>query len=244
MVKPRLRQTEDVMPLRAAQFTLLAVFNRMITLLHPFMPFVTEEMYQLGGDYLSLARTSGKATYLMESPWPTTPLLTLVGAQAEEVRKACETTERMMRLITEIRNIRVNYQVALDKKPDLMLRPEDKDLLKEVKRSFPYVSTLARVNQVQVAEGDVSWKGFLSITFPIGTVFLELGKLIDIEEEKTRLAKKISQLKGQIQGQEKKLQNQGFLTKAPADVVASEQGKLADLKDKLANQEAILETLA
>lgn len=244
MVKPRLRQTEDVMPLRAAQFTLLAVFNRIVTLLHPFMPFVTEEMYQLGGEYLSLTGSSEKASHLMENPWPTTPLITLVGAKEEEVRRASETTERMMRLITEIRNIRVNYQVGLDKKPDLMLRPEDEALLAEVKRAFPYVSTLARVNQVQVAEGDVSWKGFLSITFPIGTVFLELGKLIDIEEEKARLAKKISQLKGQIQGQEKKLQNQSFLTKAPADVVASEQGKLADLKDKLANQEAILETLA
>ncbi|MFO1126959.1 MAG: valine--tRNA ligase [Rhodospirillales bacterium] len=186
--------------------------DRILALLHPVMPFVTEELYQ------QLADRSG--AMLIEAQWPIVdPGLIDAEADAE--------LDWVIRLISLIRTIRSEMNVPPGARIPLLLKNADADAAARLDRYRELIMTLARLSSAEPLVGPAP-KGVIEDVLDQATVLLPIADVIDIEAERRRLAREIGKLAGEIERVEKKLANQGFLAKAPGEVVEAERGKRDD----------------
>ncbi|AMP21418.1 valine--tRNA ligase [endosymbiont 'TC1' of Trimyema compressum] len=185
-------------------------------LLHPFMPFITEEIWQ---------HLPHKGETIMLDSWPT--------VNEEE----CFITEKnqmesIMETIRLVRNIRAEINVPLGKKASIYLfvKNENEEL---AKLAIPYLETMANSEAVTIGfEGDDKpAKAATGITKKF-EVYLPLEHLIDMSAERKRLEKELAHLEKEVQRIEKKLNNEGFVKKAPAKVIEGEKEKLAGYREQ------------
>jgi len=222
LAKPRLYGKEDMESKRTSQKVLAEVLRGTLELLHPFMPFITEEIWQ----YLPHCGTS-----VMLTNWPQ--------AQEDLIDKKVETEMSLtMDIIRAIRNLRSEMNVPLGKKAEVLIVANKKDTLNMIRRGQTYIKSLAAVSDLTL-ELSVDEKPKQAVTAVIQgiEIFLSLKGLVDIEKETVRLEKELAKVNQEIDRLDKKLNNQGFLAKAPIDVVAGEKEKLANYE---ANKEALL----
>ena len=194
------------------------VLGRTLKLLHPFMPFVTEEIY------LSLP---GAGETIMLSDWPK--------AQALSYEEDAQAMQEVMELIRAVRNIRTEMNVAPSHKAKITVLTEN---AQAVGMCTEYIKKLAYASDVAVIKdkSDIP-ENSVSVVCAIGEAFMPLGELIDIGKETERLKKESEKLKGEIKRAEGKLNNAGFVEKAPGKVVAAEREKLETFRDMLAKVE-------
>ena len=190
---------------------LLYVLDATLKLLHPFMPFVTEEIYQ------SLPGSEG---FLMKASWPT--VCGLASA------KTAESVGQLMELVRSIRNLRRELNVPQGKRAPLCILASESE-----KRCFEenkaWFTRLAYASELQFLEDETQApKISSSAASPLGTAYLPLGELIDLEKERQRLDKEVQKVQSEIKRAEGKLANQGFVSKAPAAVVEEERRKLQE----------------
>ncbi|MCL2548361.1 MAG: valine--tRNA ligase [Symbiobacteriaceae bacterium] len=228
LVKPRLQpkavdpdpQTseEAAADLRLAQGVLATVLRTTLELLHPFMPFISEEIWQ----HLPKGEASRS---IMITDWPKTNA-TLIDNAAERNMTA------LMEGIRSIRNLRGEMNVPHGRKIILQIlpaSPEGRTLAEEAK---PLLQRLANASEVtMISEAEVPAKA-LTIALSNLTIYLPLAEMIDIPQEIARLAKELAALEEEIARLESRLQNEGFLSKAPQAVVEQERVKLADYLSK------------
>ena len=206
---------------------LLYVLDATLKLLHPFMPFVTEEIYQ------SLPGSEG---FLMKSDWPVACGL----ASAE----TAERVGQLMELVRSIRNLRRELNVPQGKRAPLCILAGEKDK-KCFEENQAWFTRLAYASELQFLEdGTQAPKISSSAASPLGTAYLPLGELIDLEKERQRLDKEVQKVQSEIKRAEGKLANQGFVSKAPAAVVEDERRKLAENKALLERVLALKAKLA
>ena len=203
----------------------------MLELLHPFMPFVTEHIWQHlphEGDSIVVAK------------WPE-------ALKFDNLEGAARQMEVMMDAIKGIRNMRAEMNVPLGKKAEVIVAPTDEALAQTVAEHRDYFVTLAWAEKVTILGADDPKPENATVTVVNGMeVYLLLKDLIDGEKERERIAKEKIQMEKEISRLEGKLSNQGFLAKAPEAVVAKEKEKLEEYKQKqqaLLEREAFLETL-
>jgi valyl-tRNA synthetase len=186
--------------------TLLWVLERSLTLLHPVMPFVTEEIWS----YMP-----GDRALLASAPWPA-PDPDLVDDEAEELVGAA------IEAVTELRRYRDEAGVAAGA-----------TLRARVSAPLPLQEQIARLTRFEfVDEGD---EPVATVSVPGGSIEVLPSEQISAEEEAARQAARRAQLEGEIARAEGKLANDGFVKKAPADVVQGERDKLARLQEELAS---------
>ena len=208
IVKPRL-YGDDVEAKKAALYTLTYVLETILKLLHPYMPFITEEIYT----YLPTVEGS-----IVIAQWP---------HYKEEDNMASE--EEMMELamdgIRNIRNARAEMDVPPSKKAKVIIVPtEDKKLAVEATKE--YFITLASASMVEIAETEENIpEDAVSVVINGARIFIPLDELVDFEKEKERLTKEKAKLEGEIKRVNGKLSNQGFLAKAPESLVNEEKAK-------------------
>ena len=207
MAKPRLNGTEEEK--KRALSVLLYVLRDILKMLHPFMPFVTDEIYQ------SLPGTDGS---IMVSSWPEQKNY---GFEKEQAG-----TEEMMEIIRAIRNLRRELNIPPSKKAALYLYPaEGKDL----RYAGKYFERLAMATEIlRIGDKSEAPRGCASAVCSFGQIYLPIGELIDIDKEKQRLNKEAKRLEQEIARAQGKLKNQGFLAKAPEKVVEEEKRKLSE----------------
>ncbi|WP_353894266.1 valine--tRNA ligase [Proteinivorax hydrogeniformans] len=214
--KPRL-YGEDDRQKQAAMWVLNHVLEETMKLLHPFMPFISEEIYS------HLPYSDG---YLVTSPWP----------QKEEklVDKQVETSfGSIMEVIRAIRNIKSEMNVANNKDAEAIILASDEENLEAIKQGELYIKPLAGLKDLVVkASGEKPQKA-MSKVVNIGEVYMPLSGLIDIDEEIKRLHGEVKNLQSEVTRVEKKLQNPGFVNKAPGHIVVKEKEKMEDYKQKL-----------
>jgi len=214
MTKPRLNGTEEEK--EAAVSVLLYVLENTLKLLHPFTPFITEEIF------MTLPQTEGS---IMVSHWPE--------ANGLGDEDAAATTESFMDAIRSVRNLRREMNIQGGKRANLYILPAEgkEDAMARMPKCF---GRMAMANEVSILKGaDEAQKGTVSAISTLGTVYLPIGDLIDLEKEKARIAKEKQRLENEIKRGEGKLNNPGFVNKAPAAVVESEKAKLAEYKQML-----------
>ncbi len=209
----------------STQAVLSHVLKASLKLLHPFMPFVTEAIWE---------HIPGAEGFIMMQSFP---------KYEEEFifEESSANIENVMEIIHSIRNIRAEMNVQTGKKTSvLLLASEDADYLEGC---TGYIKSLASADKVEfIGEAISSDEKMVSAQCLAAQVFIPLGDLVDMEKEKARLEKEITKTEGEIARSKGKLSNKGFTDKAPEAVVNRERENLAnneklllDLKERLSN---------
>ena len=224
LAKPRLYNKENAEERATAQHVLATVLTSAMQLLHPYMPFITEEIYQC---------LPHQAESIMVSQWPFAKE-ELMDDEAERLMGA------IMDSIKAIRNMRAEVNVPPGKKvPAILLAAAD---LKEgVEANQNYIHLMGAIDELTVLADDAAKPENAMAAVVSGIeVYLPLAGLIDVEKENQRLNKELATIDKELSRVEGKLGNEGFLAKAPADVIEKEKAKADELNGK---KTAILERL-
>ena len=220
LVKPRFSMEGESN--LAAQRVLTYVLSNVLKLLHPFMPFITEEIWQaLPHDGESIM-ISAFPTYMNEL----------------EDKDAEREMDIIMNAIKGIRNIRNEMNVVPSKKTKLYIVTESADLFKKAEAFLEKLAGAASV-EIKADKTDIP-ENAVSVVVEKAEIFLPLDELVDKEKEIERLTKEKVKLEGEIKRVEGKLSNKGFTDKAPASVVEEERLKGEKYKDML---EKVIESL-
>ena len=199
------------------QAVLLYVLEGLLKLLHPFMPFLTEQVYK----YLP-----GSEGFLMLKEWPT--VNEAYDFPAEETRMSA-----VMEAIRTIRNLRSEMNVAAGKRTRLMFLANE-GWAETLQHAEPYFKRLAGASEVSLlADAAQVTEKTVSAVTGVGTLYIPLGDLVDIDKEIARLTKERDQLQKDIARATGMLNNPGFVAKAPAALVQQERDRLQANKEKL-----------
>lgn len=217
IAKPRLYNKEAAAERATAQHVLATVLVSAMKLLHPYMPFITEEIYQC---------LPHEAESIMISKWPVADE-SLVDPEAERGMNA------IMDSIKAIRNMRAEVNANPGKKiPAIMLVSED--LREVVAHNDSYIKLLGGIDNFELRplNGEKPENAMAAVVTGI-EVYLPLAGLIDVEKETQRLSKELAAMEKDLQRAGGKLNNAGFLAKAPEDVIAKERAKYEELSGKI-----------
>lgn len=217
-VKPRLYATDAPASRQAAQYVLVRTLTQALALLHPFMPFVTEHIWQ---------HLPHQGQALAVADWPAADSEWRFARDAEQMERLCDA-------IRAVRNMRAEAGVEPRRQCRLAIRPKRDDLRDVLRMHEDYFRTLAHAEKVTVLGEEASPENAMTTVTDGLEVYLMLQGLIDIDKENARIAKEETQLQKEIDRLEKKLANASFVAKAPAKVVDGEREKLANYQQKLA----------
>ena len=193
------------------QATAAWAIDAILRLLHPFMPFVTEELW---------GRTASRDGMLVRAAWPD------YGDELVNETAAAE-IDWVIRLISEIRSVRSEMNVPPSAKIPLRLNGAGAETIARLERQRDLITTLARISDMAELSGELP-QGSVQTVVDEATLVLPLADVIDIEQERQRLTKALGKLDGQITGMTKKLANKGFTDKAPPEVVEIQRERLAE----------------
>ncbi|MBN2852929.1 MAG: valine--tRNA ligase [Clostridia bacterium] len=225
LIKPRLYDKDNDSRIEA-QFVLNEVLSISMKLLHPFMPFITEEIY------MSLINDDES---IMISSWP----------EADEKLVFTQEEKDMtfiMEIIKSIRNTRSTMEVKPSRKTKLVFAAEDTAIVDLIEKSAPYFEKLAYSSGLSILkEGEATPDSSISLIFDKATVYIPMKDLIDIEAELLRLQNEKKRLEGEVKRASGKLSNENFISKAPESVVNEEKEKLQKYQEML---DSILQRLA
>jgi valyl-tRNA synthetase len=213
------------------------VLSHTLRLFHPFLPFITEELWHGMGYSTDMPENQGGKS-VMFAPWPK-PLdddfkahygLTGDDEKHIEARNALVSQGRNLRRTA---NIAANKKIKFILKPARALTPHDVEVLK----------LLLNAEAVEIRAHHQPAKGTLTVRTELGDLYLPTEGLIDLEAEKTRLKKELEKIEAEIAKVEQKLANPNFTQKVPANVLEEHQRRLADWQDKLAHVKSALAAL-
>jgi len=225
--KPRLYQKEDEHMRLVTQNLLVDVVDHTMRLLHPFMPFITEEIWQ---------KLPGPGESIVIAPWP--------AANISIINDIVESEMALIQSVTSsIRSIKSVLGIALTKPVKALLSTPDEGKKEILERDSSYIKQLAWVEELIIGTGIIKPK-HTAVDVEQGVeIFVPLEGLVNIEEEKKRLAKELSKTEADAEKSRRKLENPQFVEKAAPHVVEKEKAKLAELDEKISKLEKQLESL-
>jgi valyl-tRNA synthetase len=204
---------------RRAQTVLFTVLEQLLRLLHPLMPFITEEIWQaLPGER--------PVASIMLADYPTGAGLPSAAADAAKM-------EQIMEVIRAIRNIRGEMDVPPAKTVSAVFDCRSAAAEAVVREGEGYIATLARVSELNIGVGAAHPEQAATQMAGEVEIFLPLAGLVDIEEEEKRLGKEIAKVQKDVDFFTKKLGNEKFVANAPPAVLEKDRAKLAEAEDKL-----------
>ena len=197
------------------------IYEKLVQLLHPFMPFITEELW-----WRLRPREEGEACIV--SDWPETNGDLIDG-------RGTEIFNLMQEMISGIRNVRSQYNVAASQNIAALVNlPKSyNDVAERIEKNADYFAKLARVGDLTVGSNISKPDASASVVIRRSEVFIPLADVIDLEQERERLRKEISEKEGFLKSVQGKLSNEQFRTKAPKEIVEKEKQKEADAKAEL-----------
>ncbi len=241
MVKPRLYNSDDAASQNAALWTLKTVLIDALKLLHPYMPFITEEIFCTlqesvkeitePGNILSGDCESGAEESIMVSRWPEYTEQRSFGKEEKDI-------ETIKEAVRGIRNIRTEMNVAPGRKASVYVVSEDQGILDTFAEGKLFFASLAYANEVtMVSAADCGMtaareqagipQDAVSVVIPGATLYIPFAELVDIAQEIERLKKEEKRLEGELSRVNGMLSNERFLSKAPEAKIAEEKEKLA-----------------
>ena len=228
MMKPVLYEGSEAEK-GAALWSLRTVLSQALKLLHPFMPFLTEEIYCTLNETEETIMTAAWPVYCEERSFP-----------AEE-----EAVELVKEAVRRVRDLRSSHDVPPGKKADVYVVSEDPSVLEKFRSAESFFGTLAKAQSVHLQEtNDGIGDDAFSAVIPGAVVYLPSSDLVDPAEERARLEKEEKRLLGEIARAEGMLGNENFTSRAPADKVEAERAKLAQYTQMLDQVRVELEKLA
>ena len=224
LTKPRLNGEDEASKI-GAQKVLLYVLTEILKLVHPFMPFITEEIWQA-------LPHEGEA--LMVASYPHFD-------EALSFPEAEQNFEMVMTAIKAVRARRSEMNVPPSRKAHLIIAT---DKAAAFEAGTEYIKKLAYASEVSVvAEAPADSAGMVSVVTDNARMFMPMAELVDLEKEKARIEKELANAEKQLAGQNAKLANENFVTRAPEAVVNAEREKKAKLEALIENLKLSLENL-
>lgn len=209
MVKPRLYDKEDPTRL-AALYTLKTVMIDILKMLHPFIPFVTEEIF------MGLQNTEES---IMISSWPTFKEERNFATDEEEI-------ETIKNAVRQVRNLRTEMNVPPSKKAKIYVVSDDIKIRNIFTNGAIVFKTLAFASEVIIQEDTTNIeKDAVSVVLLGATIYIPLSELLDVQKEIERLTKEKEKYQSEISRVVKKLANEGFVKKAPTSLIEEEKAK-------------------
>ncbi len=209
----------------AAQSVLVYVMRGVLKLLHPFMPYITEEIWQ--------SMPAGESESVMVAKW----------CEYDENLHFAKEQEEFSRVVAAVRAIRAQrneLNVPPSKKVTMLVETKFTDLFGGCRAFF---EKLAGAGEFSVNENVSDTEGMVTVVTDSARIFMPMGELVDKEKELARLEKERKAAEKDIEFLSKKLNNEGFLAKAPAQQIENERAKLAKAEEKLAKINASVEGL-
>lgn len=211
MVKPRLYNEEDETK-AAALYTLKTVLGICLKLLHPYMPFLTEEIY---------CSMQEEEESIMISDWP-------VFKEEYDFKAEENEVEIIKNAVRNIRNLRADMNVAPSKKAEVFVVSEKEEVRRVFETSRVFFATLGYASEVIVQKDKEGIaEDAVSTVIPDAVIYIPFNQLVDVEKEIARLEKEAARLAGEIKRANGMLNNEKFVSKAPAAKVEAEKEKLA-----------------
>ena len=223
--KPILNGDDEAAKLET-RATMAWAFDQILLMLHPIMPYVTEELW---------TQIDQRDGMLMLSDWPALKGLESADAEAE--------MDWVVRLISAVRAVRSEMNVEPKAQLTLLLKDASAETLARLETHQGLIHRMARIETSGALDGDVE-KGAVQVVLDEATVVMPMSGIIDVAAEQARLEKEIGKLTPEITKYEKKLSNQGFLAKAPPEVVAEQTERLEGLKSERTKLDEALKRLA
>ena len=212
MVKPRLYNTDDVASQNAALWTLKTVLINALKLLHPYMPFITEEIF---------CTLQSEEESIMISSWP-------VYQEERSFQKEEKDIEIIKGAVRGIRNIRSEMNVAPSRKASVYVVSEDEGILSTFTEGKLFFASLAYASDVTMQKDKTGIaQDAVSVVIPGATLYMPFADLVDIAQEIARLEKEEKRLQGELARVNGMLSNERFISKAPEAKIAEEKEKLA-----------------
>ncbi len=210
MIKPEIRDPQH-------QVVMYKVLEKFLRAMHPFMPFVTEEIWQ---------RLPHQGTSIMIQPWP--------HLQEQIIDKKIETKmEMILEIITTLRNMRQELEIPLSEKIEAIVSSENKASRELMDLMSRHIQNLAGLATLRIEPKYKRVKSSITSIIRDTHITLPLAGVLDIEKEKAKIAQKIQEMQSEIKTKEKMLHHKGFLEKAPAEIIEKEKERLGELSDTL-----------
>ena len=227
MVKPRLYSDTDETK-AAALWTLKNVLITALKLLHPYMPFVTEEIYTtLREDEPNEEVKAKMEESIMISDWP-------VYKNEWHFEKEERNIEMMKEAVKAIRNVRTSMNVPPSRKANVFVVSNDESVRTSFTEGKVFFGSLAHAAEVNIqSDKNGIADDAVSAVIPEATIYMPFSDLVDVDKEIERLTKEKKRLEGELKRSHAMLTNEKFLSKAPAEKVAEEKEKLARYEDMM-----------
>ena len=227
MSKPFVTAKEPTPQSTAVKRRIIYILERSLRLLHPIMPFITEELWQRlphEGETITLAKfTTG------------------------DPRRIDERAERQMETVIEViarlRNIRSTFNIAPSIPLKAQIAPADAATRELIAQMEDHIKRLARIEELQIVDKLGVKKGSARAVAGASEIAVPLEGLIDFEKERARLEKELNKLINERGGLEKRLSNQDFISRAAADVVETTRARAEELDDQIKKLRAVIEAL-
>jgi valyl-tRNA synthetase len=212
------------------------VLSRALCLLHPVMPFLTEELWQ-GLGYTALAES------IMIAPWPQAKdeeELAGWGVQAEVVAYV----DSKHAAIGLARNLRADYGLAPSQTADFVLRPADPATGERVRADRAAYLPYLKADRLEVEADFTPAKAMPSVITPLGTLFLSLAGHVDVAAERQRLAEQLQKTEAELAHAGKRLENVDFVSRAKPEVVEQARARKRELLEKRDKLAKLIEAMA
>ncbi len=218
LVKNRMYSKEEssAESAQTAKQVLFHIIRNALKLLHPVMPFITEEIWS--------RIKNADESMIMVASWP------LINPAFEFKTEAAE-TEIFKEIIYKIRNIRGEMNIPPDKKAKAVFKTSSASIVSIIKREDANIKTLARVEEILIDANFVPDKNDACAVISDLEIYLPLKGLIDTEKEKARLSKEIEKVEADLLRVNSKLNNETFIGKAPAEIIEKEKSKKAEMEE-------------
>ena len=236
MVKPRLYNTDDAASQNAALWTLKTVLTDALKLLHPYMPFISEEIFCTLRD---MAGDSSLEESIVISRWP-------LYREDRSFPKQVKDIEIIKQAVRAVRNIRNDSNVPPSRKTSIYVVSDREDIIRTFTEGRLFFASLAYANEVRMVlkagEGEKTFtengqdvnaqmegivKDAVSVVIPGATLYIPFAELVDVAQEVERLNKEKKRLEGELARVNGMLSNERFLSKAPEEKIAQEREKLS-----------------
>ncbi len=239
LVKPALVNSEQLTAESKKQkeqthLIMCEVLEKFLRALHPFMPFVTEEIWQKLNE--SQITNRKLPASIMIQAWPHT--------QSQIIDKKLEKqTQTIFDVIKEIRNLRGSIELKAGQKVTISLYPHTKAKYKLFERNTDLIINLAKLEALKILVSNARPPATISAVITDIDIYLHFNGLLDITKEKDKISKKINELEKTKNSKEQRMENSEFVKKAPKEIVEKEKESILELKDSLKRLEKMLNEL-
>ena len=211
-----------------SQKVLKKALSAILRILHPFMPFVTEEIWQ---------RLQGDTVSIMETEWPKPD-------EFMHDSDAISEMETVKEIIIAIRNVRGEMNIAPSAEVNVIADVPDLEEQRIIEKNIHYIKLLARVRKISIERNIIKPQHSGSAVAGRNQVHVLLEDVVNLEEERERIQKEIKKAEKELGKLKRKLQNQQFLTKAPEEIVKKVRAEADDMEEKIKKLNTNLEALA